>query len=281
MPLKSDEQLNFEGPAGQDLLTDADYAQHVRKLKPHLPEGFHVFVQRPFVVVGNDIEGVVRTLANETVKWAVDRLKLMYFEKDPDHIIIVWLLKDEKSYNETITKFYKHQPASKFGYYSPGHKAIFANMSYGTGTLVHEIVHPFMLANFPKCPSWFNEGLASLYEQSNDRDGRMLAQTNQRLGQLQKAILARQVKPIETLASTSREEFYTGADRLMNYAEARYLCYYLEKHDLLGAYYHEFRSNVDADPTGFKSLQKILGEDGQDMGKFQRKWENWLLTKRY
>jgi len=28
--------------------------------------------------------------------------------------------------------------------------------------LVHEIVHPFMRANFPECPAWFNEGLASL-----------------------------------------------------------------------------------------------------------------------
>jgi hypothetical protein len=281
MPLKSDEKLNYSEPSPEDLLTEADYAQHVRQLKPHLPEGFHVFVQQPFVVVGNDIEGVVRTHANETVKWAIDRLKLMYFEKDPDHIIIVWLMKDEKSYNDIITRLYKHEPASKFGYYSPAHKAIFANMSYGTGTLVHEIVHPFMLANFPKCPSWFNEGLAALYEQSNDRDGRMLAQTNQRLAQVQKAIMARQMTPIETLASTTREEFYTGKDRLMNYAAARYLCYYLEKHDLLQTYYHEFRANVDDDPTGFKSLQNVLGEDGQDMGKFQRKWENWLLMRRY
>jgi hypothetical protein len=281
MPLKSDEKLNYVGPSSADLLTDADFAQHVRKLKPLLPEDYHVFVQRPFVVVGNDIEGVVRTHANETVKWAVDRLKLMYFEQDPDHIIIVWLMKDERSYNEVIGRYYKHQPASKFGYYSPGHKAIFANMSYGTGTLVHEIVHPFMLANFPKCPSWFNEGLASLYEQSNDRDGRMLAQTNQRLAQVQKAIMARQMTPLATLTSTSREDFYVGRDRLMNYAAARYLCYYLEKHDLLGTFYHEFRANVDDDPTGYKSLQKVLGEDGHDMARFQRKWENWLLMRRY
>ena len=32
--------------------------------------------------------------------------------------------------------------------------------------LVHEMVHPFMDADFPACPAWFNEGLASLYEQS-------------------------------------------------------------------------------------------------------------------
>ena len=40
------------------------------------------------------------------------------------------------------------------------------NIATGGGTLVHEIVHPFMAANFEQCPSWFNEGLGSLYEQS-------------------------------------------------------------------------------------------------------------------
>ena len=33
------------------------------------------------------------------------------------------------------------------------------NISTGGGTLVHEIVHPFIEANFPACPPWLNEGL--------------------------------------------------------------------------------------------------------------------------
>ena len=38
------------------------------------------------------------------------------------------------------------------------------NIATGGGTLVHEIVHPYVEANFPGCPAWFNEGLGSLYE---------------------------------------------------------------------------------------------------------------------
>ena len=279
MPLRSDDDLNYVGPSEE--VSDADYAQHVRLLRQGLPEDFHVFVQKPFVVIGNEREGVVRKHSDETVKWAVNRLKLMYFEKDPDHIINVWLFKDAKTYDHYIKTYYKHTPASKFGYYSPGHKALFANMSYGTGTLVHEIVHPLMLANFPKCPSWFNEGMAALYEQSNDRDGRMLAQTNQRLKQVHAAIMKKRLPPLQTLMSTSREEFYRGRDRILNYAEARYLCYYLEKKNLLGTFYHQFRANVDEDPTGYETLKEVLGEDGEDMAQFQRKWEYWLLMRRY
>ncbi|MCA9268301.1 MAG: hypothetical protein KDA41_07510 [Planctomycetales bacterium] len=278
MPLRSDD-LNFVGPAGARTL--ADYAQHVRALKPRLPQGFHVFVQPPFVVIGNELEGTVRKHADGTVKWAVDRLKLMYFEKDPAPIINVWLFKDEASYNAIIKEVYQHEPSTKFGYYSPSHQAIFANMRYGSGTLVHEIVHPFMLANFPKCPSWFNEGLASLYEQSNDRDGLMVAQTNTRLRELQRAILDKKMTPIQTLTSTTREDFYNSDERLMNYASARFLLYYLEKKNLLTKYYHEFRDNVDKDPTGYDTLQRVLGDDARDMAQFQRKWEYWLLMRRF
>lgn len=54
-------------------------------------------------------------------------------------------------------------PGTPYGYYLPGHDAMIMNISTGGGTLVHEIVHPFMAANFPGSPTWFDEGLASLY----------------------------------------------------------------------------------------------------------------------
>ena len=38
------------------------------------------------------------------------------------------------------------------------------NSATALGTLSHELVHPYMETNFPNVPSWFNEGLASLYE---------------------------------------------------------------------------------------------------------------------
>jgi hypothetical protein len=55
------------------------------------------------------------------------------------------------------------------------------NIQTGGGTLVHEIVLPFMEANFPQCPPWFNEGLGSLYEASSERDGEIIGLLNWRL----------------------------------------------------------------------------------------------------
>ena len=179
------------------------------------------------------------------------------------------------------------------------------NIDTGGGTLVHEIVHPFIAANFPDCPAWFNEGLASLYEQSGEYRGRIWGRTNWRLAGLQEAIQPNQAetgrtgqgqagakatpsrrpsppmsperedaappaeppekKPLpsfKTLCGTSTYEFY-NEDPGSNYAQARYLCYYLQQQGLLREYYRQFRRNVRNDPTGYETLKSDPGNQGR------------------
>jgi len=86
----------------------------------------------------------------------------------------IWLFRDKASYAthalKTVSAILRRRP---YGYYSTQHRALLMNIATGGGTLVHEIVHPFMRANFPACPAWFNEGLGSLFEQSADREGHL------------------------------------------------------------------------------------------------------------
>jgi hypothetical protein len=106
-------------------------------------ENMTVLVQAPFIVVGDEAPAVVKQRTNRTVKWAVEHLKDQYFEKDPDHIIAIWLLKDSNSYYKHAKQFFGDDPSTPFGYYSPSDKAMVMNIETGGGTLVHEIVHPF------------------------------------------------------------------------------------------------------------------------------------------
>jgi hypothetical protein len=235
-------------------------------------------VQQPFVVVGDESAETVRSRASGTVKWAVDRLKRDYFEKNPDEIIDIWLFKDKSSYEANAEKLFGRRPHTPYGYYSSQHRALVMNISTGGGTLVHEIVHPFMASNFPACPSWFNEGLASLYEQSQDNGGRIWGSTNWRLRGLQTAIASDRVPSFETLCGTTTRQFYDD-DPGTNYAQARYLCYYLQEHGLLVKYYHEFRKHAAADPGGYQTLQSVLGE--RDMEAFKRKWEAYVAKLRF
>lgn len=257
---------------------DAAYEAHVEALRAKLPEAFTIVVQKPFVVIGDQEPWLVRRHAQGTVKWAVDRLKAQYFADDPDHVIDIWLFKDETSYRTHAKALFDHEPGTPFGYYSPAHRAMVMNIATGGGTLVHEIVHPFMAANFPACPDWFNEGLGSLYEQSSERNGQIVGLPNWRLPGLQKAIRAGTLPRFEELCATADGAFY-NQDPGTNYAQARYLCYYLQEKGLLGEFYRRFSAGHEQDPTGYATLVRVLGE--RDMAAFQRRWEAFVLDLTY
>lgn len=240
-------------------------------------KGFTIVIEPPFIVVGDEEADVVRTRAESTVRWASTKLKERYFTRDPKGIV-VWLFKDAKSYRKHAWELFKDRPSTPYGYYSSTEKALIMNISTGGGTLVHEMVHPYVHVNFPDCPSWFNEGLGSLYEQSAERRGRIWGLTNWRLAGLKKAIRAGRVPTFKTLTHTTSEQFY-DEDPGSNYSQSRYLLYYLQSKGKLQAFYRAFHKNQRADPTGWATLQRIL--DHPDMAAFQRDWERWVLTLTY
>jgi len=257
----------------------ADYERHVARLKNKLPgDDFTIVISPPFVVVGDNEPAEVRRRAKDTVGWAVEKLKAAYFERDPPEILDVWLFKNKSSYERNAEKLFGAKPDTPYGYYTARHKALVMNIATGGGTLVHEIVHPFVAANFSGRPAWFNEGLASLYEQSGEREGEIVGRTNWRLPGLQKAIREKRVSSFRTLCSTTTEEFY-ARDSGTNYAQARYLCYYLQERGLLKKYYRQFHANRENDPTGYETLQEVLGR--RDMAEFQREWEAFVLKLRF
>jgi len=259
----------------------ADWSNHLAELNQRVPAGFVVVVQPPFVVIGDESPGMVRSRATNTVKWAVDQLKQEYFPRDPVEIIDIWLFKDRESYTNHAWRLFRDTPTTPFGYYSAQHRALVMNIATGGGTLVHEIVHPFMRANFPECPAWFNEGLASLYEQSSTKNGRIHGKINWRYKALEQAIKDRKLISFEQLTATSDEAFYGGNNNPnynRHYAQARYLCYYLQEKGLLAKFYREFVANVKSDQTGFNTLKRVLGEE--DMVAFQKKWEKFTLELR-
>jgi hypothetical protein len=256
--------------------TDDEFQRHVTAVKAKLPsDDSTVVVQAPFVVIGDEPAERVKAHAIDTVKWAVDRLKVQYFKRDPQTIIDIWLFRDKESYEKHAEELFGAKPHTPYGYYSSQHRALVMNIATGGGTLVHEIVHPFVAANFPECPAWFNEGLASLYEQSGEEKGQIVGRVNWRLSGLQETIRAGRLQSFEDLCGTSTDDFYhrdTGA----NYGQARYLCLYLQEQGLLKKFYDDFRAGAKRDPGGYKTLQAILGE--KDMADFQKRWEAWVLS---
>lgn len=85
--------------------------------------------------------------------------------RKPDYPIAIWLFADDRSYRDGAKRLFGDTRVSHFGDFRPWDQTMVMNVGTGTGTLVHELTHALLKPDFPDCPAWFEEGLASLHEQ--------------------------------------------------------------------------------------------------------------------
>jgi len=233
-------------------------------------------------VIVEGTEARARAVAERTVEPVAERLAKQYFEKSPRDGIRLVLFTSNATYRKGAAALTGEKPDTPFGFYSGELSAVIMNLSTGGGTLVHEMVHTFTETDFPDMPAWFNEGLASLYEQCRFEPGRLVGLTNWRLPALQERLRAdagagRATGLLARVVATSTDEFY-GASSGLNYAAARYLCYDLQQRGLLVRYYKEFRRDCRKDPTGRKTLERILGTT---LDRYEPGWRSRTLSLRF
>ncbi|HLL23773.1 MAG TPA: hypothetical protein VK427_16655 [Kofleriaceae bacterium] len=253
--------------------TRDELAARARELADKLDgQGFHVVIEPPFVIVGDESLAKVKSRAS-FVRWVVRLIEADYFAKQPEKLIEVWLFRNEKTYRKGAKKFFGDTPETPYGYYSPDDNALVMNIGPGAGTLSHELVHPYIEVNLPNAPSWFNEGLASLYEQPRERDGHMWGTTNWRLPGLTRMIKANTLPSIRALLTTTRDGFYQAP--YDSYAYARFLCQYLQDHGKLRELYK--RLVADKDTTGQAALEAVVG---MELADFDRVFRTWALSLR-
>ena len=253
-------------PTPKELETRA--AELTKKLEG---QGYTIVITAPFVAIGDGTPKEVKKIALGFLHDKVTMLEKDFFAKRPEKLIEVWLFKNEKSFKAGAKKFFNDEPDTPYGYYSPTASALIMNVN-GLGTLSHELVHPYMEANFDDVASWFNEGLASLMERPSERKGHIIGLANWRLPNLKKQIKAKTLPPLTKLLATTRDEFY-AAD-WDAYAQARYLVFYLQEHGQLKDFYDAFHDDTK-DKTGRAALEKVLGED---LDTFDPKWQKWVMA---
>ncbi len=236
-------------------------------------EGFHVVIEAPFVVV-TDEGGAALTRRVNFVRWTTGLIEKDFFAKRPDKLIEIWLFKNERTYRKGAKKWFNDEPETPYGYYSPEDDALIMNIGPGAGTLSHELVHPYMEANFPNVPAWFNEGLASLYEQPREREGHMWGTTNWRLPGLVAMVKNKSIPPVAKLLETSRDGFYDAS--YDSYAYARFLVQYLQDKGKLRDFYKKFVADTK-DRTGKTALAAVLG---MELDAFDPIFRKWVLTLR-
>ena len=148
------------------------------------------------------------------------------------------------------------------------------NIATGGGTLVHEVVHPFIAASFPR-----RAGLVQRGARVAVRGGR--ARRTASSGACPTGGSPASSAPSAPAAPDVRGDDRPRATtpstrRNTGYAQARYLCLYLQEKGLLRRYYEQFSAGAAADPTGYKTLMKVLGDP--NMARFEKQWQAWALA---
>lgn len=260
-----------------DASSPAEYAAHLRSVARRLRElglaPMRARVEAPFVVLDDGDPRALRRHA-ETVRWVVARLERELFRRRPNHIIDIYLFESAASYARGVRALTGEDASTPYGFYSPAERAMFVNISTGGGTLVHELVHPYVEADCPDAPVWINEGLGALFEQSADRDGQLVGLVNWRLGGLQRTIRRGDVPSLVALTRLPHARFY-GDTTGTHYAQARFVMFYLQERGLLRRFYRLFRAGRATDPTGYRTLLAVAG--ARDGATFQRRWARFVL----
>lgn len=258
--------------ARQHLALTEACTQTATLLQPRLPDKCRVVVRAPFVVAGDFDEDNLDRLYREALLPVSNALWRAYFDRRPDQPIVIVALSREQTYQAAARKLDKYEPKSYAGYFQRSERRIVLDLSTGYGTLAHELAHALAEFDFPGMPEWFDEGLASLHEETEfSEDGLLLiGLPNWRFRLLPEAIRSDTLPSLESLITA---QSFRGEGEGLNYAQVRGFCQFLQDRDLLSHFYRKFRENVERDPSGQRTLCEVLGlKTLQQVDDEFRKW---------
>jgi len=256
---------------------NAACAKKAAELSHQLGGECRVVVHAPFVIAGDFPEAELERHYQQSIVPTARALFVSYFDKTPDEPITLLLCSSDEKYRRYAEEIDGNPRVEYSGYYERGDRRVVVNLSTGSGTSAHELTHSLAHFDFPEMPEWFDEGLASLHEEAEiSEDGlRIVGTSNWRLHFLIPAIRRETLQPLDTLV---RLRSVRTAQEPVEYAQARYLCLYLQQKGLLEPFYRKFRGSFPEDPTGGQVLCQLLGVDS--LAEADRDFRNWVLSLR-
>ena len=288
-----DDELKANGPKtslpSQPPATPADSLtdlciERATRLAEQLDRPCQLILRPPFVLGGDLSEAELQDQFQQTIRPACDALVASYFRQLPDGPVTILMFSTEAAYRRAAEQLFFDRSVSRFGYYKPGRRTVLVNLAEGDGGLLHELTHVLMDADFPDAPRWLQEGMASLHEardirafaaESDSNSGThvtaavnptkgalfLVPRHNWRWTVLRCAVAEGRLPTVQSLIAESP---FRGSTEALDYAYARYFCWFLHEQRKLRQLYVALRerSGVARDANGGELLLDVLSADG-------------------
>ncbi len=262
----------------------------VRSVKKLAGPNYQVESAGPFILANNrlssseQVQSFARTLNRYAAFYST-----RYGMPKPRKFITVYLVADVWEMQRLASRLHGIQVSqSSIGYSFPFDLSM-VGVIYGTefGTLAHELFHLMVRNDFGDIPPWLEEGMASLYEVSQERSDYVAGLPNWR-GKILAEFWAER-PPVEQMVRMDWRSFDGTEDRLdfrrqaINHATARYLMLYLQEKSKLVDVYKAFRQqNIDElkddpDQEAVRLLSSVLRKP---LSEVDKDFESWFLRLR-
>lgn len=203
----------------------------------------------------------------------------------------VLIYKDKESYQRAAgtteyKAYYKFKDKKLYCYYN---KDMFVD-------ICHEATHQFFDIMFPKyeeLPKWFNEGIATCFENSQITKGELQIDTlNVQIGQLRMKRIKKAIKdntyiPLKKFINIERREFTKGEKEKLqlHYAEAYSFCHFLWNYPNDTGTKGKYANIVDKLIEGFKKGKDIkevykeafvIDKKAIDFDELEKEWNKYI-----
>lgn len=247
----------------------------VATLAGKLGPGFRVVEDAPFVLVGDLAPAKLEQIRRDVIRRSAGAMWAGWFAKRPADPVRIVVFADATAWRAGRAALLGDGAAGQAGCWSPAERLLIADLSAGTATLVHELTHALMEADFPEAPAWYGEGLACLAESARLEQGRLRGVVDERMPLLQRLSAAGRLPDLGRLVSQPDARFHER-DAATNYAVARAACLWMQERGTLHRFHKRFRESVEADPTGLAALMEATGSRTAE--ELQARFAAWLAT---
>lgn len=254
--------------------TNVDCRRACDVLTQRLPTDWKVVRHEPFVIAGDCSTEDLDRHYHETIVPTARALSVQFFDVHPRWPITIILCSTDESYRECNRSLGERDRSDYAGIYSRLEHRVIVNIATGEGTLAHELTHALAHADCPDLPEWFDEGLASLFEECEfSTDGlRLVGLENWRGAVLKRSVQSGRMPSVVEMA---REKFALE-NASFDYAQARYFCLFLQQKNLLEPFYRKCRTHARVNRDGMESLAEVMGT--VDLHVVDTQFQAWIET---